>query len=274
MKREEELVYVSAVSGGKDSITMTDLLLKHGYPVDDIVFTDTLQEFPDMYRYIDKAKSYFKERYNKDITILMPMATFEEWCFGVIKKPSADGYGAIRGIPNPADSDSQCYHRRETKVKVSEAYLEKKYQNKKIVQYIGYTKGEGRSIKNTKDRIFKYPLKTIFNMTEDDCKKYLIDQEMENPLYKFFSRTGCAMCPFQSERSMFQLYHNFKDTWEYMKHIESRLAHYENIGMRVMNKYWFTGYRSLSELEYKFELNKESLFDFSDEPLKDCFCKM
>jgi hypothetical protein len=41
-------------------------------------------------------------------------------------------------------------------------------------------------------------------------------------------------------------------------------------------KRWFSGYRSCEDMEQMF-MHKEkqgSLFDFSDEPLKDCFCKI
>ena len=266
--------YIATISFGKDSTTMCDLLLKNNYPLDEIIFTDTFQEFTLMYEYAEKVKKYFKERYKKEITVLTPLDTFEQWCFGVIKDKNAEGYKAIRGIPNPADTDSQCFHRRQTKVNPMEVYLKEKYPNETITQYIGYTKGEDRSIKNTEKFKFEFPLKHDFKMTEDDCKKYLKEQEMQNPLYKFFSRTGCAMCPFQAERSMFQLFHNFKDTWEYMNWIEKRLNHYEKMGFRVMNKYWFTEHRTLSKMEHKFEQNKATLFDFSDEPLKDCFCKI
>ncbi|MDM5264773.1 phosphoadenosine phosphosulfate reductase family protein [Sulfurovum sp. XTW-4] len=274
IKRKEGAKYIPTISGGKDSVSQCDLLLKNGFPVDEIIFCDTFQEFPMMYKYIEKIKKYFDDRYGKKITVLKPLTTFEEWCFGVIRDKNADGYGAIRGIPNPADNESQCYHRRETKVKPSDAYLNEKYPDSHIVKYIGYTKGENRSYKDTDRCTHLYPLKHIFKMTEDDCKKYMIDQEMENPLYKFFSRSGCGICPFQSERSMFQLYHNFRDIWDYMKGIEKRLEQYEKMGFRVMNRYWFTGYRTLEQMEHKFNLNKATLFDFSDEPIRDCFCKI
>ena len=180
--------------------------------------------------------------------------------------------GGIRGIPNPADA--QCYHRRQTKVIPLESYLKQKYPDKVIVQYIGYTKGENRSVANTEIFKYKFPLKHDFKMTEDDCKRYLKEQEMENTLYKYFSRTGCAMCPFQSERAMFQLYHHFKETWDYMKWIEQRLKYYHKKGFKVMNRFWFSEYRTMEQMEYKFKMEKATLFDFSDEPVKDCFCKI
>ena len=89
MKREDNTVYIATISGGKDSTVATDLLLKNSYPVDYILFHDTLQEFPLMYDYIEKLKVYFKDRYNKDIIVLKPKTTFEDWCYGTINKKGA-----------------------------------------------------------------------------------------------------------------------------------------------------------------------------------------
>jgi len=261
LSKKEGITYIATLSGGKDSTAMCDLLLKNGYPVDYIVFTDTLQEFKEMYIYIEKLKDYFKRRYAKTITVLKPKSRFEDWCFGTLEK--GDGKGKVRGLPlvtNP------CYWRRESKVKPQEDFIK---QFDKVVFYIGFTKGENRSIQNADKVTYKYPLKDIFKMTEEDCKEYLIKQEMENPLYRHFSRTGCAMCPYQSEQSWFNVYKHYPDTWEYAKNIEKQLN-------KSMNDFWFTEYRTCSDMEKEFiKADKQgSLFDFSDEPLKDCFCKI
>ena len=55
--------YVATISFGKDSTVMCDLLLKNGYPIDYLVFTDTMLEFPMMYEYKEKVCEYFKNRY-------------------------------------------------------------------------------------------------------------------------------------------------------------------------------------------------------------------
>lgn len=145
---------------------------------------------------------------------------------------------------------------------------------KNVKVYIGFTLDEvGRK---TKDENMIYPLIDTFKMRERDCQKYLVDQEMENPLYKFFTRTGCAMCPAQSEKAWYEIYKNFQDVWEYMKFIENRLLQYEKQGFKIKNCYWFTDHRSINEMEIKFKMkdSQKALFDFSDEPLKDCFCKI
>jgi 3'-phosphoadenosine 5'-phosphosulfate sulfotransferase (PAPS reductase)/FAD synthetase len=94
---------------------------------------------------------------------------------------------------------------------------------------------------------------------------------MENPLYKLFTRTGCAMCPFQSDRAWFQVWKHYPDTWEYVKWIEKRLAYYESRGMKVANRFWFTKYRTCEQMEKQFMRDDNAMF-FDDEPVKDCLC--
>ena len=257
--------YMATISFGKDSTVMCDLLLKNKYPIDYIVFTDTMLEFPMMYEYKEKVTKYFKERYGKEIIVTKPKTTFEDWCFGTIndKNSKLDGY--VRGIPMVWVEP--CYWRRESKVKPQDA-LFKDIGEYKI--YIGFTLDEAN--RRMIDDKFLYPLIDDFKMTERDCQSYLINQEMENPLYKYFSRTGCSVCPAQSDKAWFQVWKHFPETWEYMCKIETRLSKLD----KVKNKTWFSGFRSCLDMEIKFELadRQQSLFDFSDEPLKDCFCRI
>ncbi len=265
--------YIATISGGKDSVTMCDLLLKNGYAVDEIIFTDTLEEFKEMYIYIEKIKIYFKQRYNKEIVVLKPKTTFTHWAFGTIEKQNAKRIGQIRGIPT---KDGMCYWRRESKIYPMERYLKEKYKNEEITFYIGYTMGENRSVQETNTFKYSYPLQDVFKMNEENCKAYLIAQEMENPLYKHFSRTGCALCPFQSDKSWFNVWKHYPDVWKKMFDIEHSLYNFERAGMTVINKHFFMGNKTLEDMEKIFiEKDKQgSLFDFSDEPIKDCFCKI
>ena len=258
-----KIKYVATISFGKDSTVMCDLLLKNNYPVDYIVFTDTMLEFPMMYEYKEKVTRYFKERYNKDVIVTKPKTTFEDWCFGVIESGDLKGY--TRGIPMVWSEP--CYWRREAKVKPQEE-LFKDIGEHKI--YIGFTLDEAN--RRMIDDKFIYPLIDDFKMTERNCQEYLINQEMQNPLYNYFSRTGCSVCPAQSNKAWFEVWKNFPDTWGYMKEIEHRLSKIE----KVKNATWFTNFRTCEDMENEFKkANKQgSLFDFSDEPLKDCFCKI
>jgi len=273
MKRKENTVYVATLSGGKDSTVMCDLLLKNKYPVDEVIFSDTLREFDKMYKYINKVNEYFKARYKKEITILKPKKTFEDWVFGKISKNGSAHIGMIRGLPSKF---GMCYWRRESKVYPMERYLKKKYPNKQIIFYIGYALGENRNVQDTEKFKYIYPLRDIFKITEEDCKAYLINQEMENPLYKHFSRTGCAMCPFQSDKSWFNVWKYYPSEWNYIKSIEKKLQLLDKDGEIIANKHWFLGYKTTEDMEKEFKLkdSQGNLFDFSDEPVKDCFCKV
>lgn len=266
IEREENTVYIATISYGKDSTTMCDLILKNKLPIDEIIFTDTLEEFDEMYEYAKKVNKYLFERYKIKVTNIKPKSTFNDWAYGKITR--GERRGMTRGLP--AIDGGVCFWRREAKVKPMESYIKNKYKNKTIVFYIGYTLGENRSVKEKWLFKYIYPLQDIFKMTEKDCKEYLINQEMENPLYRHFTRTGCAMCPFQSEKSYYEIYNNYPKVWQKMKERESYLL----AEKKCVNPYWFTNYRTTKDMESIFNKKSTSLFDFSDEPVKDCFCKI
>ncbi|MFR8670823.1 MAG: phosphoadenosine phosphosulfate reductase family protein, partial [[Clostridium] leptum] len=48
--------YVVSLSGGKDSTALLLRLLEEKMPVDDILFSDTGLEFPQMYEHLEKLE--------------------------------------------------------------------------------------------------------------------------------------------------------------------------------------------------------------------------
>ncbi len=271
-----KMKHISTISFGKDSSVMNHLLLKNNFPVDHIIFTDTLMEFPMMYEYKKKLTNHFKERFDKEIIITKPNTTFEEWCFGTIRKVRTEDkkyLGAIRGIPMVWAEP--CYWKREAKTKPQEQLLKKLIGKAEYTTYIGFTLDESTRRMDGGGN-FLYPLIDDFKMTERNCQEYMIDNELENPLYRFFTRTGCGVCTGQSDKAWYQVWKNFPDTWKYMKWVQDRLLTYQDMGMKVKNAYWFTDYKTCQDMEQRFIRNEMqgSLMDFSDEPLKDCFCKI
>lgn len=264
--------YIATISGGKDSVTMCDLLLKNKRKVDYIVFNNTLAEFMMMYEYIEKLKKYFKERYGKEITILTPNKTPESVIFRKVVDKNSEYYGMIKGIFAPVMGF--CEWRTESKIRPLERYL-KEIGIKDYKVYIGYTTDEKHRI-NRNDKNKLYPLVDDYKMSERNCQEYLIMQDMENPLYRFFTRTGCMWCPANSEKSWFTIWKHFPEVWEYMVWVEKMLAYYISIGEKVIYKSWFPSGKTCKDMERIFvKKDKQgSLFDFSDEPLKDCFCKI
>ena len=260
--------YIATISGGKDSVTMCDLLLKNGYPVDYIVFNDTLNEFDEMYQYLDKVEDYFKNRYGKEITRTTPTWTYDEYILG--KRTRGKREGVTRGLPTAGDGF--CRWRSNSKIEAFDKWVKNgKINDYKL--YIGITLDETHRA-NREDKHFLYPLIDNFKMREADCQEYLINQDMENPLYRHFSRTGCANCHFQSDKDFFNIWKHYPKTWKHFVDYEEKVRQLDDVGEE--GRYWFTNYRTCEDMENKFiKADKQgSLFDFSDEPLKDCFCKI
>ena len=265
MKREKEATYIATISGGKDSTAMCDLLLANGYQVDYIVFNDTLNEFDLMYKYLNKVEKYFKRKYNKKITRLYPdkNADFTDSMFR--KRVKGERKGKVAGLRNA--TDPFCEWRSTAKIRPFEKFV-KQFKDYKI--YIGIALDEAYRA-NRGDPKLLYPLIDNFKMTEADCLQYLKERDMENPLYKYFTRTGCAACHYRTDRDFYMIWKHFPKVWQYYKDIEKRMSKED-----TEFKYWFTKHRTCDDMEKLFKKKEQqgSLFDFDDEPVKDCFCKI
>ena len=110
-------------------------------------------------------------------------------------------------------------------------------------------------------------------MTERNCQEYLIEQEMENPLYRYFTRTGCAKCQYQSDKDYFNIWKYFPKVWQEIKDLEKKVWNYK---IEAVSNRFFNNFRTTSDMEKVFiRADKQgSLFDFNDEPTKNCFCKI
>ena len=84
---------VLSFSGGKDSTAMLLRMLELGQQIDEIVFSDTGFEFPELYDYIKRVEKYI----DRKVTILQPNKNFKEWFNGKVTR--GDNKGKVRGFP-------------------------------------------------------------------------------------------------------------------------------------------------------------------------------
>ena len=248
--------HIAMISGGRDSSAMVIYMLENGMELDHIIFTDTLHEFPFMYDYIKKFNKFLNKTYGKHIEILTPKDSFKHWVFGKVTR--GERKGMIRGLPMIT---VVCFWKRQSKVRPFEKFL-KDNNIVDYVQYIGYTYSELKRAK-VNDMSQQFPLIDA-KICEADVDRILDRVGMVNPLYEHFSRTGCSMCPYQSEKSLYTLWKNYPKEWKYMKKIEKKLSKLDN----VVNRTWKIDKR-LKEYEKSFVINAKGL---SDVPDKSCEC--
>ena len=262
------MINIAMLSGGQDSTAMTLRLLEIGEPVDIIAFCDTGLEHKAMYDYIDNLDAFFRRKYNKEILRLYPSKEFEEWVFGKCTK--GENEGKIRGVPRIADL---CYWRREAKEYPLTRWLKKQGINK-YTKYVGYTSTETARAMNMDEHNYRAPL-IEWGWNEIMCRNYLREMEMENPLYRHFGRTGCAICPKQRIDDYYNLYKHYPEVWAYMKDLEGRVttARKKN-GEASIYPAFHTKYFT-DQLEEQFKKkDRQATFEFEHEPVRDCFCKI
>lgn len=192
-------------SGGKNSTTMLLMMIEKKVRIDEIVFTDTTIEYPEMYKYIDKVEKYI----NRTIIRTKPKKSFDEWCYGKITRGKKKGQ--IRGLPMVL---IPCYWMREAKVIPSLMY------SKNNNLYLGISINEKERAKSRQEFNAIYPL-IEWKITDRMCSAYLGVRDLSNPLYRYMKRTGCWLCPKQSKGSLRFLYNHYPKLWEKLKEYES-----------------------------------------------------
>jgi len=145
--------HIVSFSGGKDSTAMLLMMIDKGAEIDEIVFADTLLEFPEMYEYIDKIEGVI----GREIIKAVPKTTFFKWFYG--KAKSGKSAGRERGFP---PQRCHCYWSREVK-----DYTLKKHTYGHTV-YIGIASDESKRAKAHPHFNAVYPL-VEWGTTEKEC---------------------------------------------------------------------------------------------------------
>jgi len=256
--------YVSMLSGGRDSTAMTLMLLEKGLPLDYIIFCDTGLEHDAIYEYIDKLDIFFQRKYNMKIVRLFPARDYETY----IKEPRTKGEnkGKTRGTPSVVD---MCFWRVESKREPFNRWAKKmKFEN--IIQYNGFIYGENSRVENMPEFV-RAPLYE-WKLKEIDIQRYLEKNEMENPLYRDFSRTGCACCAKNTIDDKFTVFDKYPEKWKFMKRIEKELNEDEN-RTGIYPRWHIELFIEDMEKIFK-KRQKQATFEFPSEEVRDCFCKI
>jgi 3'-phosphoadenosine 5'-phosphosulfate sulfotransferase (PAPS reductase)/FAD synthetase len=221
-------------SGGKDSTAMLLKLIEKKIPFDEVVFADTLFEYPELYSYID----YVEKLIGITITRLKPPSnTWDKWFYGKVTRGNYKG--KVRGYPLVL---SPCYYSRETKLNPMTRYMKDAK-----TKYIGIAFDEKRRLKTT-DPTISYPL-ADWEMTEKDCAEYLDSKGLHNPIYDRYNRSGCFLCQKQGQYGLFMLWTNSKELW-------NKTKFYDDEARRLTGRGGFLDYKTKDEVKL-FELEEK-----------------
>ena len=275
--KNPDAVFIASWSGGKDSTFMVDELLRRGDPLDEIVFCDTGFEFPEMYDYIEKCKSYWEEKYKAKVTLLnwKTEHTIPNYMTKMVTR--GDNKNRLRGFPNPIGV-GWCTAR--FKIDPTAKYWKEQYKGRKAYEYIGIATDEPKRIPTNWENGTKlYPL-VQWGYKEPDVNPILKERGMFNPLYNHFDRTGCWGCPKQGIKKLAILKKEYPHLWELLEKMETQFSketttNYVNDNGEESAKPYLFKSEGMKEINIKVDaINSNHSFDFdeSDEPV-GCFCK-
>jgi len=186
------------ISGGKDSSAMIIRAKEIGMKIDEILFADTGNEFPEVYDYLFRLEDFL----GMEITRLKPKTTWDDWFFG--KATRGKHKGKMRGWPMVVYG---CWWHREAKFKVLDRAC------KPDMRYIGIAFDETKRLRVKP--LYHYPL-AEWGWKESDCLDYLKKKGMAADIHTKFKRTGCYLCPKQSKKSLLTLCRCYPKLWKKM----------------------------------------------------------
>ena len=232
---------VASISGGKDSTAMLIVLYEEGESLDYVVFMNTGIEFPQTIKFVrEKLNPWVKDKFGIDITFIYP------------EKPFAY-YFSRWGVPHIPRGRWCSKHLKQIP---SMKWIRDNIDDDNIILYLGYAydevgryKKKGRWVKDfmrrTKKNVdIRAPLierKITERKALEICKRY----DLLNPLYKYFRRVSCWLCPFQPKREWYMLYKHFPQMWRAAKILEKKSVE--------MGKSTFLYDKTLEELEKEFK---------------------
>jgi len=198
--------HILSFGGGVNTVALMIVLVKEGYPLDEVVFADTGGEAPETYEYLKTVEAYLEEH-------KIP--------FKVVSKriSTRDLFGT-------------CWHRdvipsvmwrwctRDFKVKPIHAYY--KSLNVDVNQYMGIAFDEIDRMKDSREAFVTnlYPLIDL-RMTRADCVEVIERADLPMPV-----KSGCYFCPFNSMGRWRWLREKHPDLFEKAVSLEENSKHF------------------------------------------------
>ena len=201
IQRESDAKYIISYGGGVNSTAMIVYLVKNKFPLDFVIFSDTGDEMPETYEYLEVMKKYLSRR-------KIPFEIVQ-----VRNKDSlSDRCLRRRVIP------SQVWRWCTRDFKVTPIHKFYRSLNSHIYQYMGIDYGEVHRMKPAKvDYVTNlYPL-IDYKINRDACVDLIKKARLPLPV-----KSGCYFCPYNNMKRWEEIYQKHPDLYKYAMKIEEK----------------------------------------------------
>lgn len=204
IKREKDAKYVVSYGGGVNSTALIVFLVKNKFPLDAVVFSDTGDEMPETYEYLEVMKRYLSKK-NIPLEIVKNRRgnSLSDRC---LKR---------RVIP----SQMWRWCTRDMKVRPIHRY----YRSLKshVYQYMGIDYGEAHRMKPaTEDYVTSlFPL-IDYKINRDECIRIIKKARLPIPV-----KSGCFFCPYNNLERWKEIHENHPELYKYAMKIEENGKH-------------------------------------------------
>ena len=209
--------HIASCSFGKDSIATVLLALRHGEPLDEIVYCEVMfdqtvsGEVPEHRNFIYKTAIPALERMGVKVVVLRSTKTYVELFTGRITR------GPKKGMVRSFPICGRCAIQRDCKINPIKKY--QKALPPDTLQYIGIAQDEQERLLRLKDR--QVSLLEKYGYAEQDAKQLCQEAGLLSPVYEFTDRGGCWFCPNAKRKELRHLYDHHPDLWARMMELQA-----------------------------------------------------
>lgn len=209
-------MHVASCSFGKDSMATILLALKHGEPLDEVVYCEvmfddrTSGEVPEHRAFIYETAIPWFQAQGIPVRILKSRKTYVELFSGRITR------GPKKGLRRAFPLCGRCYVQRDCKLKPIHNY--QKTLPAGSSSYIGIAMDEHKRLRRLGDR--EVSLLEKYNYTEENAKQLCQEAGLLSPVYNFAKRGGCWFCPNASDQELRHIYDFHPELWERMLELQ------------------------------------------------------
>lgn len=213
---QNEIIYILALSGGKDSTFLLLELIRRGYPLHKAVFFDTGWEFPAMYEHIEQCKKICYENGIEFVT-LHPETSFD---YQMLEYE----YTKRNGTKQKGMSWCGGRYRWGTgqKISVMDKYVS---QFDNVVVYIGIAADETERLEKERAAYKRFPL-AEWGIVEAECLQGCYDAGFDwGGMYEHLDRLSCMYCRNKNINELRNIRKFYPDVWENLKERQTMTEH-------------------------------------------------